>query len=52
MKTMNERFFKKKFCGKYLIVGQKIYLEQIYERQLNLVVNHCWQYYNGIILLQ
>ena len=29
-----------------------IYLKQMYTRLLNYVGNHCWKYYNGLILLE
>ena len=41
-----------KYLGNKLIIDQRIYLKQIYTRLLNRVDNHCWQYYNELILLQ
>ena len=40
------------FLVKYLIIGQMIYSKQMCTRLLNHSDNHCWQYYNGLILIQ
>ena len=33
-------------------IDQMICLEQMYKRLLYIVDNHCWQFYNEVILLQ
>ena len=40
------------FLVKYLIIDQRIFNEQMYIWFLTFVDNHCWQYYNELILLQ
>ena len=37
---------------KFLVIDQTIYQEQMYTRLSNLVDNHCWEYYNGILSIQ
>ena len=33
-------------------IDQMICLEQMYKRLLYIVDNHCWQFYNEVLLLQ
>ena len=43
-------FKKIKFVSETLAIDQMVYLEQMYIKLLNPVDNHCWQWYNKLIL--
>ena len=40
------------FLVKDVVIDQMSYLEEIDTRLLKLADDHCWQYYNGLTLLQ
>ena len=53
-KILSQRFLKiYLFSAKYLVINQRLrfYWEQMFTRLYNLNNNHCWQDYNGLILL-